>query len=155
MTANRETSGRPRRLLWPTSACLLACFCLAGCTIPAPTPTAPVDTPTATDTAAAQPVATPRATPREVIPEDSGSSKGAQGQAELIATHEYRYVVASNDTLWDIRQRFGVCNADIQPYDIVKPELGTIHELVEGETVRIKRVGTAPLGSDLCEHGGS
>jgi hypothetical protein len=87
--------------------------------------------------------------------EDSGSAIGAQGKAELIAPYEYRYEVAPDDTLWNIRQRFGVCNADIQPFDVANPELGVIHELTEGETVRIKRIGNAPLGSELCMHGGS
>lgn len=143
-----------QRALSMASVVLAACFLLAGCSAPAPTPT-PVGTSAAVSQNAPRSSSTASATPAAVHAEDSGSEKGAQGKAELIAPHEYRYVVAPNDTLWNIRQRFGVCNADIQPFDVAKPELGVIHELTEGETVRIKRIGNAPLGSELCMHGGS
>lgn len=143
-----------QRPLSVASAILAACLFLAGCSAPTPTPT-PVGTSAAVSPNAPRTSSTASATPVAVHAEDSSSAKGAQGKAELIAPHEYRYVVAPGDTLWNIRQRFGVCNADIQPFDVAKPELGVIHELTEGETVRIKRVGNAPLGSDLCMHGGS
>lgn len=144
-----------QRALSAASVILAECLFLTGCTAPAPTSSKPIDTAAAVSPSAPSSSSTVSATPAAVHAEDSGSAKGAQGKAELIAPHEYRYVVAPDDTLWNIRQRFGVCNADIQPFDVAKPELGVIHELTEGETVRIVRVGNSPPGSELCMHGGS